>query len=70
MGMNAEQVSEQQVHDVTLQEACVSCNGPIAARFTRLGASGVCLACHMITLLGVARAKDGVHVGHLPRGLA
>ncbi len=68
--MNAEQAQEQMIHDVTLQEACVSCGGAIAARFTPTGASGVCLVCHMITLLGVARAKDGVHVGHLPRGLA
>jgi hypothetical protein len=68
--MNLEPQQETPMHEIELPDACAACGGPIAARFTASSARGVCLACHLITVLTVARAGDGVSVGHVPAGLA
>jgi hypothetical protein len=68
--MNAEPQKERMSHEVELPDACVVCDGPIAARFTPTSARGVCLACRLVTALELSRAGDGVQVSHLPGGLA
>jgi len=56
--------------DAELQDACAACGGPIAARFSPGAIRGVCLSCHLVTTIKVARGKGGVQLGHLPGGLA
>ena len=68
--MNTELQQEQVSRDVVLPDACLACGGPIAARFTDHSAHGVCLACRIVTALGLDRREDGVRIAHLPRGRA
>ncbi|OFX24036.1 MAG: hypothetical protein A2V77_08700 [Anaeromyxobacter sp. RBG_16_69_14] len=56
--------------EVELPDACVACGGSIAARFMTGSARGVCLRCHLITALRVARTDEGMQVGHAPVALA
>jgi hypothetical protein len=68
--MNAEFQQETTIRDMELPGACVGCGGPIAARFSPGGAHGVCLACHLVTELGLARSADGVQIIQVPGGVA
>ncbi len=70
--MNTEPRQEEKPHEieVELPDACVACGGSIAARFTSGSARGVCLACHLITALRVARSGEGLQVGHAPAAQA
>ncbi len=68
--MNTELQRETSFHDVELPSACLSCGGPISARFTPGSARGVCLVCHALVAMAVARAEDGVRVVSLPAASA
>ncbi len=68
--MNQELQQEPKFHELELPDACMACGGPIAARFTSSGATGVCLACRRISALSVARSGDGINVVQLPAGEA
>ncbi|HUK66106.1 MAG TPA: hypothetical protein VLV17_04710 [Anaeromyxobacteraceae bacterium] len=68
--MNTELHQDPLSRDVVLPDACLACGGPIAARFTDHSAQGVCLACRLITALGLERREDGVRIAHLSRGVA
>jgi hypothetical protein len=68
--MNTELQKETMSHEVELPDACAVCDGPITVRFTPTSARGVCLACHLVTALTMARAGEGVRISHLPGGNA
>ncbi len=70
MNVNREMEHHQHFHDIVLPEACVACGGSLSARLGPSSALGVCLACHAITALALARMADGLQVGQLPAGLA
>jgi hypothetical protein len=70
MNVNHEHEQSPHFHDVLLPKACVACGGPLAARFGPRSALGVCVACHVVTTLALARAEDGYQVGQLPGGVA
>ncbi len=68
--MNQELQQSPNFHDIMLPDACLACGGHLAARLGPSSALGVCLACHAITTLALARMPDGVQVGQLPAGRA
>jgi hypothetical protein len=70
MNVNREQEQQVHFHDVVLPGACVACGGPLAARFGPRSGVGVCLACHVVSALALARGADGVEVGQLAAGSA
>ena len=61
---------EETTRDVTLPAACAACHGEVLVRLTPGRARGVCLACHLVSDLGLARGPDGVHIIQLPRAAA
>ncbi|HYS81245.1 MAG TPA: hypothetical protein VEM76_11080 [Anaeromyxobacteraceae bacterium] len=67
--MNPEQL-EETTRDVSLPAACAACQGEVLVRLTPGRARGVCLACHFVSDLGLARGPDGVHIIQLPRAAA
>ena len=68
--MNPELQRETTFHDIELPAACLTCGGPISARFTPGSARGVCLACHALVAMAVARDGDGLRVVSLPAAAA
>jgi hypothetical protein len=70
--MNIELQQEAVPHEIEIElpDACVACGGSIAARFMSGSARGVCLRCHLITALRVARTEEGMQVGHAPAARA
>jgi hypothetical protein len=70
MNLNHDREQQPRFQDVVFPEACLACGGPLAARLSPATARGVCLACHVVTTLALARVADGFQVGQVPSGVA
>jgi hypothetical protein len=69
--MNSELHQEETTtRDVSLPAACAACSGEVLVRLTPGRARGVCLACHILSDLGLARGPDGLRIVQLARAAA
>ena len=57
---------EANVHDILLKKACGSCGGTLAVRIAPGSGRGVCLGCHLVTTVTVARSGEGVVIAQAP----